>query len=99
QPFADRVRPGRQPFVRQGLPRREVGDQILAEQAAQRSGQLLGLPAGGCDGQDGTSRAPVGGERRDDELMGGGGAVEIQQRGTRLLHDAAQRRVGQQRGQ
>ncbi len=56
QPPADRVRTRREPFVRQGLPRREPGHRRLAEQRAQGRGQFLGLPAGRGDRQQG----PVG---------------------------------------
>ena len=75
EPATDGVRAGRQAFVRQRLPGREVGDLVAAEQARQRGGQLVGLAAGGGDGQH---RAPgTGRERRHDELSARTGASRM----------------------
>jgi hypothetical protein len=51
EPAADRVGPGREALVRQRLPRREDRYTAGVDQAAERVGQVVGLAAGGSDGQ------------------------------------------------
>ncbi len=47
QTLAGGVRPGREPLVRQRLPRREVGHAFGRQQRAERGSQILGFPRGG----------------------------------------------------
>jgi hypothetical protein len=68
EPAADRVRPRRQALVRQRLPRREDRDAVGWHEAAERVGEVVGLPPGRGDGQ----HRPVRGDRGDDEGTGGG---------------------------
>ena len=56
QPLARGVGPGRQPLVRQRLPRREIADGVLADQRAECGGQFLRLASSRRDRQ----REPAG---------------------------------------
>ena len=77
QPAPDRVRAGREPLVRQRLPGRVDRHLVRRQQAAQRGGEVVGLAAGGGDGEHRPAGAAgsVGG--RD------GGDHERAQRGRR----------------
>ena len=67
QPGTDGVDAGREPLVRQRLPRREHRDRI-AEDTAQFGGQVVGFAAGGGDDQQRT----LAGQRAGDEQPGAG---------------------------
>ena len=64
QPTADGVGPRAQPFVRQGLPGRVVGDLVLTDQGPAGGGQALRLPVGGGDQQHGPPGAALLGRGR-----------------------------------
>ncbi len=56
KPTTHRVGARAQPLVRQGLPRRVVGDRVGAQHRGDLSGQLLGFAVGAGDQQDRTFR-------------------------------------------
>ena len=60
EPLADRVRPWREPFVRERLPCREARHRLRRQQRCQGDGQVLGLTARGGYGKDETRRRRVG---------------------------------------
>ena len=78
EPLADGVTARAEALVRQRLPRGEVRDGVGIEEAPQGGGEVLGLPGGGRDGEQGPAptrraaiadeggekgRAPTGGDR------------------------------------
>ena len=73
---ADGVGPGREPLVRQRLPRREQRDAVAVHHAAQRGHEVLGLAASGGDGED--RPAGAGREPGDDEGAQAGGRGEVE---------------------
>jgi len=99
QPPPDGVGAGREPLVGQRLPGGEVGDPALAEERAQRRGQLVGLAAGGSHGEHGFPGTVVTGEGGDDELPRGDRPLEFEQRRTGALDHSAQGRVGKGGGE
>ena len=72
-PGADGVDAGREPLMRQRLPRREHRDRI-AENPAQLGRKVVGFPAGGGDDQ----QRPAAGQRTGDEQPCAGRADQRQ---------------------
>jgi len=62
-PARDGVASGGEPLVRQGLPGGEDRDVVGREEAAERGGEFVGLPAGGGDDGDRATRGRRGDER------------------------------------
>ena len=59
---ADGVGTGREPLVRQGLPRRVVGDRVGVDHVVEVGHEVLRLPRGGGDREDGAPRIDHPGE-------------------------------------
>jgi hypothetical protein len=74
---ADGVGAGGEPFVGQGLPGGELDDAVGGQERAEGGGQVLGLAAGGGDGQHGAAAGGAG-EGGDGEGAGGGRADEVE---------------------
>jgi hypothetical protein len=98
EPLPDRVRAGRQPFVRQGFPARERHDGVRAEQVGQDRCQFLGDAAGRRDHE----HRPVGaadlGRCREcggDQWPGGDRTFEFEQTRAGVLDHGTESGVGQ----
>jgi hypothetical protein len=73
---ADRVRRGREPLVREGLPARQHRDGVLVQQLRRRRAEVFGLAVGGGDGQH--RAVPVAPMRRGEERAQRGRALHAQ---------------------
>ena len=76
EPPPDGVGARREPLVRQRLPRGEQRDPVAVDDAAERRDEVLGLAAGGGDGEH--RAAGARGERRDHERPQPGRRGEVE---------------------
>jgi hypothetical protein len=98
EPAADGVGARRQALVRQRLPGRVGADLLRREQRTQRGGQVVGLAAGGGDGEHrpaGAAGGTVGGERRDGERAHGGRCGQVEPIGVGEARHGEITRAGQ----
>jgi hypothetical protein len=90
----DRVRAGREPLVREGLPRREGGDVVGGQELGDLAGEVVRVLAGGGHEHDRAARlGEVRDDRRADALRGDGAAVRVEDRRRRGTHERGDRRV------
>ena len=93
QPAANRVRAGAEPFVRQGLPGGEGGDDVgaLGQQVTEGSDEIVSLAPGGGDREDRPLVPP--GQGGDQRRVGSGGRGDVHGRDT-LARGGEHRRHG-----